>query len=205
MTWDGHATSAESAARAARVNVSLDDQIAQIHRQKGLMEESLPSLPKVVVAPPAPAPVASMVPPMIVGVPMRPAMVVPAPVYVPPAPPVYIQGSAAIMEEDEPPNKRSRTEENLIPEDQFLARNPGPVTLSVAVPSVPDKPEWKLDGQMMSLSLPLTETVNTIKQRIMEELGMPQGKQKLQHENIFLKVKIFVITITSLLLFHFHF
>ena len=188
VTWDGHATSAESAARAARVNVSLDDQIAQIHRQKGLMEESLP---KVVVAPPAPAPpVATMVPPMIVGVPMRPAMVVPTPVYVPPAPPVYIQGSA-MMEEEEPPNKRSRTEENLIPEDQFLARNPGPVTLSVAVPSVPDKPEWKLDGQMMSLTLPPTETVNTIKQRIMEELGMPQGKQKLQHENIFLKVNYF--------------
>ena len=60
--------------------------------------------------------------------------------------------------------------------------------VAVAVPSVPDKPEWKLDGQMMSLTLPLTETVNTIKQRIMEELGMPQGKQKIQHENIFLKV-----------------
>ena len=125
---------------------------------------------------------------MIVGVPMRPAMVVQTPVYVPPAPPVYIQGSA-MMEDDEPPNKRSRTEENLVPEDQFLARNPGPVTLSVAVPNVPDKPEWKLEGQMMSLTLALTETVNTIKQRIMEEIGMPQGKQKLQHENIFLKVK----------------
>ena len=34
--WDGHATSAENAARAARGNTSLDDQIAQIHRQKGL-------------------------------------------------------------------------------------------------------------------------------------------------------------------------
>ena len=204
VTWDGHTSSAESAARAARVNVSLDDQIAQIHRQKGLVGEESVTKTVVVAAPPAPAPVAAMVPPMIVGVPMRPAMVVQTPVYVPPAPPVYIQGSA-MMEEDEPPNKRSRTEENLIPEDQFLARNSGPVTLSVAVPNVPDKPEWKLEGQMMSLTLPPTETVNTIKQRIMEELGMPQGKQKLQHENIFLKVKIFVITIASLLLFHFHF
>ena len=34
--WDGHATSAENAAREARGNASLDDQIAQIHRQKGL-------------------------------------------------------------------------------------------------------------------------------------------------------------------------
>ena len=188
VTWDGHSTSAESAARAARVNVTLDDQIAQIHRQAGLVGEEQQVTKTVVMAPPAPAPVAAMVPPMIVGVPMRPAMVVQTPVYVPPAPPVYIQGSA-MMEDDEPPNKRSRTEENLVPEDQFLARNPGPVTLSVAVPNVPDKPEWKLEGQMMSLTLALTETVNTIKQRIMEEIGMPQGKQKLQHENIFLKVK----------------
>merc|ERR550517_855166 len=186
VTWDGHSTSAESAARAARGNVSVNDQIAQIHRQAGLVGEEQHVTKTVVMAPPAPAPVAAMVPPMIVGVPMRPAMVVQTPVYVPHAPPVYIQGSA-MMEEDEPPNKRSRTEENLIPEDVFLSRHSGPVTLSVAVPNVPDKPEWKLEGQMMSLTLALTETVNTIKQRIMEEIGMPQGKQKLQHENIFLK------------------
>merc|ERR550532_458971 len=43
VTWDGHSTSAESAARAARGNVSLDDQIAQIHRQKGLVEETMPT------------------------------------------------------------------------------------------------------------------------------------------------------------------
>merc|ERR1712098_360864 len=33
VTWDGHSSSAEAAARAARANISLDDQIAQIHRQ----------------------------------------------------------------------------------------------------------------------------------------------------------------------------
>merc|ERR1719187_2847868 len=37
VTWDGHSSSAEAAARAARANISLDDQIAQIHRQKGLI------------------------------------------------------------------------------------------------------------------------------------------------------------------------
>ena len=70
-----------------------------------------------------------------------------------------------------------------------MARNVSPVTMSISVPSMPDKPEWKLEGQMLSITLSLTETVNTIKSKIMEELGMPQGKQKLQHESIFLKVK----------------
>merc|ERR1719411_1988712 len=117
-------------------------------------------------------------------------MVVPAQVFAPPAmpaaPPIYIQPGLA-MEDDEPAAKRSRTEENLIPEGEFLARNVSPVTMKVSVPNMPDKPEWKLEGQMLTITLGLTETVNSIKSRIMEELGMPQGKQKLQHENIFLK------------------
>jgi len=187
VTWDGHSSSAEAAARAARANISLDDQIAQIHRQKGLIPDQQDSKTVVVAAPPQPAvQQVQMVPPMIVGVPMRPAMVVPTPVFVPTRQmaPVYLQPN---MDDDEPASKRQRTEENLIPEGEFLARNLSPVTFKVMVPQMPDKPEWKLDGQILSLTLQLTDTVNTIKQRIMEELGMPQGKQKLQHENIFFK------------------
>ena len=67
---------------------------------------------------------------MIVGVPMRPTMVVPTPVFVPTRQmaPVYIQQA---MEEDEPASKRQRTEENLIPEGEFLARNLSPVSFKV--------------------------------------------------------------------------
>ena len=32
----------------------------------------------------------------------------------------------------EPPSKRQKTEENLIPEDMFLMRNKGPVTFNVS-------------------------------------------------------------------------
>merc|ERR1719430_1183045 len=121
VTWDGHSSSAEAAARAARANISLDDQIAQIHRQKGLIPDQQDSKTVVVAAPPQPAvQQVQMVPPMIVGVPMRPAMVVPTPVFVPTRQmaPVYIQPN---MDDDEPVSKRQRTEENLIPEGEFLA------------------------------------------------------------------------------------
>merc|ERR1719251_857332 len=37
VTWDGHSSSAEAAARQARANISLDEQIQQIHRTKGLL------------------------------------------------------------------------------------------------------------------------------------------------------------------------
>ena len=39
--------------------------------------------------------------------------------------------SGQMMDDDEPAAKRSRTEENLIPEGEFLARNHSPVTMKV--------------------------------------------------------------------------
>lgn len=39
ITWDGYSSSAEATARAARSNISIEDQIQQIHRIKGLVEE----------------------------------------------------------------------------------------------------------------------------------------------------------------------
>jgi splicing factor 3A subunit 1 len=221
VTWDGHSSSAEAAARAARANISLNDQIAQIHKQKGLLADQADAIgvqqaKTVVVAPPQPAPPvqtqppippATLVPqPMMVGVPVRPAMMVPAPVFVParpmappqmfmsapPAGPIGGPGgppqqAPMIIDDDEPAAKRSKTEENLMPEAEFMARFGSPVTFKVLVPAMPDKPEWKLEGQMLSLTMELTDTVTSIKSRIHEELGMPPGKQKLQQETLFLK------------------
>ena len=47
--------------------------------------------------------------------------------------------------------------------------------------------EWKLNGQTITMTLPLHDTVTVIKTKLNDELGMPPGKQKLQIENIFLK------------------
>ena len=45
-----------------------------------------------------------------------------------------------------------------------------------------DKPEWKLGGQTLSVTLHPKETVAALKGRIHELTGMPPGKQKLQYE-----------------------
>jgi len=57
-----------------------------------------------------------------------------------------------------------------------------PVSLKVAVPNMSEKPEWRLKGQVLTLTLPLSDTVSVIKAKIHEETGMPPGKQKLQWE-----------------------
>lgn len=91
------------------------------------------------------------------------------------------------MSEDEPPTKKQRTEDTLVPESEFLKNNASPVTFKVQVPSMAEKSEWKLNGQQLSLTLPLTDVVSVIKAKIFEAISMPPGKQKLQLEGMFIK------------------
>ena len=62
-----------------------------------------------------------------------------------------------------PPAKRLKTEENLIPEGQFLARYQSPVTFKVSIPNITDKPEWKCTGQTITITYPLTESIANLK------------------------------------------
>jgi splicing factor 3A subunit 1 len=249
VQWDGHSSTADAASRAARTNVTLMEQIEQIHRAKGLIPDNSKDGigPKagsgqpgqIVSAPivrgPVPAPAVRAAAPMtpavqaVVGMmPIRPpqAMIVapqqffmsgqpgamlnaafpglapPAMVPRPPLPPM--------MDSGEPYAKRMRGEESLMPEADFLVRNPPVVSVKVSVPSVSDKPgklldlpppnpkisqqnfllsilEWKLNGQMLTFNMNLRDTIATLKSNLFEELTMPPGKQKLQLENMFLK------------------
>lgn len=138
----------------------------------------------VVPMPPAAPPImAPRPPPMIVPtafVPAPPVAPVPAPA---PMPPVHPPPPM----EDEPPSKKLKTEDSLMPEEEFLRRNKGPVSIKVQVPNMQDKTEWKLNGQGLVFTLPLTDQVSVIKVKIHEATGMPAGKQKLQYEGIFIK------------------
>lgn len=56
----------------------------------------------------------------------------------------------------------------------------GPAAFKVHVPLMADKPEWKLNGQTLTFTMPLTESVAALKVKIQETVGMPPAKQKLQ-------------------------
>lgn len=188
VTWDGHSSSAEAAARAARANISLDDQIAEIHRQKGLIPEPETKTKTVVVVPPQmPQQSQPMMHPVVVGVPVRPAMMVPPPMQQKMQRQQQMQQQQQQREQqhrdqqqqqqrqqaqDEPPTKRQRTEDKLIPEGEFMARNLSPVSFKVTVPVMEDKAEWSCSGQTLTLSLHLHDTVASIKTRIQEEVSI---------------------------------
>jgi len=85
-------------------------------------------------------------------------------------------------------SKRVRLDEpSLVPEDEWLARHGGQVSVKVKMPVI-DAPDSQLKGQVISIDLSLSDTVNKIKGQITEETGLPAGKQKIQtHSGIFLK------------------
>uniref|UniRef100_A0A293MY77 Splicing factor 3A subunit 1 n=1 Tax=Ornithodoros erraticus TaxID=265619 RepID=A0A293MY77_ORNER len=233
VTWDGHTGSMEAATKAARANITIEEQIQQIHKIKGLLPDeekerigpakpaSAPPLPPLPPAPPLPPqekkkPPLPPMPPKQAPLPPAPRPVVitaaPRPQIINPAPallmPPHLQHPGLISVtttipapvqhtpfvtmpqaelEDEPPNKRQKSEDALVPEADFLKTFHGPVTIKVQVPEASDKAEWKLKGQTVTLTLPLTDTISVLKAKLHEELGMPPGKQKLQYEGMFVK------------------
>ncbi|XP_018411015.1 PREDICTED: splicing factor 3A subunit 1 isoform X2 [Nanorana parkeri] len=122
-----------------------------------------------------------------------PHMIVPAAfVSAPPVAPVPTQAPMPPAHpppplDDEPSAKKMKSEDSLIPEEEFLRRHKGPVTVKVQVPNMQDKTEWKLNGQILAFTLPLPDQVSVIKVKIHEATGMPAGKQKLQYDGIFIK------------------
>uniref|UniRef100_A0A6B2EH38 Splicing factor 3A subunit 1 n=1 Tax=Phlebotomus kandelakii TaxID=1109342 RepID=A0A6B2EH38_9DIPT len=241
VTWDGHTSSVEAATRAARANITLEDQIHQIHKVKGLLPDeekekigpkpvasagnmaskashnlsSHPpaTQPTIVVPPKPPAVMAHQGPPMqhphpnpvpVMMMPMRPPPMMPSPFQVGFLPQMGPPQGAAMpgppmMEapqqppplqqppDDEPPSKKSRTEDHLVPEAQFLTRHKGPITIQVQVPSMTEKPEWRLNGQTVSVTLALTDTITALKGKLQDETGMPPAKQKISYEGMFFK------------------
>lgn len=63
----------------------------------------------------------------------------------------------------------------------------GPVTIQVQVPSGVDKPEWRLNGQVIGINLSLTDSVTTLKSKLQEETGLPPAKQKISYDGMFFK------------------
>ncbi|UJR14059.1 hypothetical protein I4U23_001056 [Adineta vaga] len=105
-------------------------------------------------------------------------------VAVAPQPPIHPPPLA-----EEPSAKRIKTEDQLMPEEEFYRRfGKNQVTITIQLPIVPEKPEWNLNGQALPLTLPITDPISVIKAKLSDLLGgMPAGKQKLVYNDMFVK------------------
>ncbi|XP_017474571.1 PREDICTED: splicing factor 3A subunit 1-like [Rhagoletis zephyria] len=220
VTWDGHTNSVEATTRAARANITIEEQIHQIHKTHGLLPENdkdkigptvqsssgghQQNQPPKLHNPPPPL--------MNTAMPMRPQMmppILPSPHHqpdpymipgnmglhmynVPMAPPpldpmMQMRLPPAAPDQLEPAYKKARTEDSFIPESEFLQNNPPNVSVKIQVPHSSEKSEWRLNGQVINLTLPYTDVFSVVKAKIHELTNMPPGKQKLQYEGIFVK------------------
>ena len=220
VTWDGHTNSVVATTRAARANITIEEQIQQIHKLKGLLPENDkdrigPSIPSTSGSSQPPKPT-QMQPPLLntTSIPIVPPQMLPPmlPPLHPQRDPYMIPNTMSIgmnmynlpmvpshdpmqplrMSQQpeiglEPVYKKLRTEDNLIPEQEFLKSNPPNVSVKIQVPHSTEKSEWRLNGQVINLTLPYTNTFSVVKAKIHELINMPPGKQKLQYEGIFVK------------------
>jgi splicing factor 3A subunit 1 len=136
-----------------------------------------------------------MPPPMGMGMPGQPVML----------PPLHFQGAGApggfgyapapqagqvrsadqMDGADAPPAKRQKVAKlpggQLYPEQHWLDMHPHPVSLQVQLPTDASKPEWKLEGQTITLpDVPLTLFVGTLRDRILQQTGSALGASKIR-------------------------
>lgn len=215
IIWDGYSSSASHTVSAAQAKITIEEQIQDIRKRTmpdpakekigpavipqrpGAPHTGLP-VPPAVTAPaagaflmPTPLPLPGMfgiqqhLPPQSPVV--TPAHLMPMHLQPPFSQPIIPSVGSVFPEDESPASKKLKTEDALIPEQEFLKQSPATITIRVAVPHVADKSEWNLTGQSLSMTLSVTDTMSTVKTKIQESVGMPPGKQKLQYEGMFVK------------------
>ncbi|KIK03844.1 hypothetical protein K443DRAFT_94470 [Laccaria amethystina LaAM-08-1] len=248
VVWDGHTASKANTLDKFSTNVNFDEQIAAIHRAKGLGPQETNAIgpgigpaaapPPLATLPPAPASLPA--PPQAAGSGAYSAATIssgpqPASAYSQPPvmlPPLHYQGLDAaqpfgyqppasgmhpsrmaalaaangsmqsaqtgmVRSADEmeggvnelPPAKRQRVAKlpggNLYPEEDWIAMHPYPISLLVQLPNDPTKPEWKLDGKIVSIpDLPLNLLVSTLRDRILQhtDSSVPASRIRISYQ-----------------------
>jgi len=98
--------------------------------------------------------------------------------------------SADEMMSDLPPAKRQKVarlpDGQYYPEADWVNLHPHPISLCIQLPSHPEKPEWKLDGALVTVpDLPVTLLLSTLRDRIIQHLSstVPASRLRLAFGN----------------------
>ncbi|TCD66460.1 SF3a splicing factor complex subunit [Steccherinum ochraceum] len=247
LVWDGHTASKANTLDKFATNNNFDEQIAAIHRSKGLGPQdanaigpgigpaaipaaltSLPPAPASLPQPPLqnsndpaytaatvssgpqPASLYPQQPPPVMLPPlhyqgldaaqpfgyqppaapmMHPAARMPPPQGMATPPQAGMVRSADEMEgsgeEGMPPAKRQKYAKlpagQYYPEQDWINMHPHPISLQIQLPNDASKPEWKLDGSVVTIpELPLNLLVSTLRERILQHTGSAVSASKIR-------------------------
>lgn len=86
---------------------------------------------------------------------------------------------------DMPPAKRQKVAKlpggQYYPEADWISMHPHPISLQVQLPNDPSKPEWKLDGKIVTIpDLPLNLLVSSLRDRILQHTGSSLSASKIR-------------------------
>ncbi|KAK4688970.1 splicing factor 3A subunit 1, partial [Tremellales sp. Uapishka_1] len=105
--------------------------------------------------------------------------------------PPPVAGQVRPYEGDEPERpvfKRPKIEKlpygQLYTEIDWMSLHPDPIALSVQLPNMPDKPEWKLDGSIITIpDLPVNTLFSTVRERIKRvvDADLPISRLRLDY------------------------
>jgi splicing factor 3A subunit 1 len=121
------------------------------------------------------------------GYPMMPGMPMP-PGGILPGRPLLPGHVAPPLSSAEPQTKKAKVaaaaattgvKSNQKSEEEFMALFPGSISIQVLIPNESENKEWKFNGQTLDLTLDIKDTLTILKDRLNKELGMPQGKMKI--------------------------
>ncbi|KAF1806424.1 Pre-mRNA splicing factor PRP21 like protein-domain-containing protein [Mucor lusitanicus] len=197
VIWDGHTATMGLANQRAQ-KTSIEDQIANMHKKvagdinigpqiPGQQQQQQPEYT------PLPPPTAFSAPQYYTPDQQQAfANQVPGgmynnalPLHPPPPPPVMMPqppitpAVRKLDESDAGAEKKPRLEE-----PEWQAPPDPSFSVTIQTPTMPDKPEWNLNGGTISVPGLLPNTlISTVKDRIASQLGMPAGKQKLSNAN----------------------
>lgn len=88
-------------------------------------------------------------------------------------------GQTIPQQGDVAPGPNYEEQSALVPEDQWIRANPGPITVHIKIPDAAE--DWGLRGQIIQLPMDLRQTIGAIKMRLAGILtGMPIAKMKLK-------------------------
>ncbi|CAD6190228.1 unnamed protein product [Caenorhabditis auriculariae] len=174
LIWDGTEETREAITKAVQNNITIDQQIHDLHRAHGYLPD--PNKEKIGAKPPA-----VLITQGVAGSSAPPRMPIPPP---PMARPSTTMMPLNVPEPGGPPSKRARTEEDLEPEDVWLQKIHGQVEILLQLPVAQ---EFGLDGSIVGFQADPAAPVGDLKQKIQERFNFPSSKQKLMYDGFFLK------------------
>jgi len=199
VIWDGHTASIPKTINSAKI-MEMD------HSSSGVQPPIIPNTGIPMSRPPIPISQPPIMPnpgipgPGIIQQPPAPLQSVVSTISKPPTGPImparmlptYVPPTGIVpnsVVEEPQPNKQKieETPMTLINEDQFLAKHSGQFTLQIQCPVEDDKPEWKLHGQILTITIDYKDSVKTLKEKVKDLINIPPNKQKLKGNGHHLK------------------